>query len=588
MENNIAIKSIIDATKSMVLVALFVLISIPSNAQVSTFQWADRIGSILDDYGRGVATDAAGNVYTTGSFWSTVDFDPGPGVYNLTSAGSDDIFVSKVDAAGNFVWAKSMGSNLSDYANGIAVDAAGNVYTTGHFTDTCDFNPGAGVFNVIAFGFGDTFVSKLDAAGNFVWVQQLGGIYVSIGYGIALDPFGNIYTTGYFNGTADFDPSGGTFNLTSAGGRDNFISKLDPAGNFMWAAQIGGLNNDNGVALAFDAAGNVYSTGAFQGTADFDPGVGTYNLTTSSPSDYDIFISKLSSTGNFIWAKQVGSTSLTDGGASIACDASGNSFTTGSFSGTLDFDPSAATYTMTSAGGSDAYILKLDASGNFSWAKKWGGVSGDGCADIALDASGNIYTTGSFYGTTDFDPGAGVSNLSTFGGTNYDVFISKLNAAGNFVWAKQLGGTLNDLATSISVDASNNIYSTGYFNGTADFDPSASVFNLTASAGNPDVYIQKMGQGSTTSVSEGLINSTVSIYPNPTNNILNIEFSNEQLLNKNLSIEIYNTLGQKVVHENVRTNFLQMNTSNLKDGLYVLKIIDSNSTTLAVKKIIKE
>ena len=119
----------------------------------------------------------------------------------------------------------------------ISVDAAGNVYTTGFFSRTVDFDPGAETANLTSAGAADIFVSKLDNAGNFVWARNMGGTSgdFDVGLGVIVDAAGNVYTTGYFNGTADFDPGAGTANLTSAGGADIFISKLDNAGNFVWA-----------------------------------------------------------------------------------------------------------------------------------------------------------------------------------------------------------------------------------------------------------------------------------------------------------------------------------------------------------------
>jgi len=194
--------------------------------------------------------------------------------------------------AQNFEWAKQLGGVSSDVGSSIAVDAFGNVYTTGYFQGTADFDPGPGAFNLTSAGGGDIFISKLDASGNFVWAKQMGGTSEDVGYSIAVDASGNVFTTGYFEGTADFDPGPGTFNLTSAGNTDIFISKLDASGNFVWAKQLGGTDYDSGVSIALDTSGNVYTTGWFQGTVDFDPGPGTFNLTSAGNSD--IFVHKMS------------------------------------------------------------------------------------------------------------------------------------------------------------------------------------------------------------------------------------------------------------------------------------------------------
>ena len=393
-----------------------------TSAYAQTFTWAKSMGGTSGDRGYSIATDASGNVYTTGYFAGTADFDPGAGTFNLTSAGYNDIFISKLDAFGNFVYAKSMGGTSNDEGISIALDASGNVYTTGDFGGTVDFDPGLGIFNLTSAGSPDIFISKLDASGNFLWAKAMGGTDLDRGFSLSFDASGNVYTTGDFGGTADFDPGAGTFNLTSAGYEDIFISKLDISGNFVWAKSMGGTDYDVGYSIALDASSNVYTTGYFQGTADFDPGTGTFNLTSTGSED--IFISKLDASGNFVYTKSMGGTG-TDHGHSIAIDASGNVYTTGYFYDIADFDPGTGTFNLTSVGYDDIFISKLDASGNFVYAKSMGGTSNDYGYSIALDASGNVYTTGVFYGTADFDPGAGTFNLTSAG--TYDIFVHKMS-----------------------------------------------------------------------------------------------------------------------------------------------------------------
>jgi hypothetical protein len=246
------------------------------------------MGGTSDDRGHAIAVDNADNVYIAGSFAHTVDFDPGAGTYNLTSVGGQDIFVSKLDSSGNFVWAKRMGGTESELGHGVAVDSAGNVYTTGTFWGTVDFDPGAETYNLAAAGEYDIFVSKLDSSGNFVWAKSMGGTEWDEGNGIAVDSAGHVYTAGEFEGTADFDPGAGTYNLTEGG---TFLSKLDSTGSFVWARSMGGTGREWGRGIAVDSAGGVCTTGWFVDTVDFDPGPGTYNLT--SAGDYDIFVLKL-------------------------------------------------------------------------------------------------------------------------------------------------------------------------------------------------------------------------------------------------------------------------------------------------------
>ncbi len=472
----------------------------PTHAQ--DFIWARRLGGPDHDSAAGVAVDASGNVYATGHFTGTADFDPGRGTFNLVSAGSSDIFISKLDSAGAFVWARQLGGTDSDGASGVALGlgAGGDVYTVGVFDGTADFDPGPVTYNLTSAGSSDVFVSKLDSMGNFIWARRLGGTDSDSPGGVALDTSGSVYTAGSFRGTADFDPGAGTFNLTSTGTWDAFIVKLDSAGNLAWAKQLGGTDGDVAFGVALDAGGNVYTVGHFEETADFDPGPGTFDLTSVGYSD--AFVSKLDSAGNFVWAKQLGGGSA-DHATGVALDAEGNVYIVGHFAGTADFDPGPDTFNMTAAGVTgfpEVFVSKLDSAGNFVWAVQLGGTDSDFGSSVAVDAGSNVYTVGVFDGTADFDPGPVTYNLTSAGSS--DMFVSKLNSAGAFVWAGQLGGTEYDSASSVAVDVGSNVYTVGGFPATADFDPGTGIYNLTP-AGSSDAFISKLGPSETDRDADG-------------------------------------------------------------------------------------
>ncbi|OFY85787.1 MAG: hypothetical protein A3F72_21675 [Bacteroidetes bacterium RIFCSPLOWO2_12_FULL_35_15] len=554
--------------KSFIIIFVSILSSV-LQAQTPTYEWAKQFGGTLNDYAYSTAVDTAGNVYTTGFFQGTVDFDPGANTINLTSAGASDIFISKVDAAGNFVWAKKIGGTASDYGFALTLDKYSNVYVSGYFKGLADFDPGANTVNLTPTGSFDVFITKFDAAGNFAWAKKFDGASDESCTSIKVDELGNIYTVGSFNSATDFDPGANTVTLTPLGSTDIFISKLDAAGNFVWVKQMGGAGLDAGKSITTDATGNVYVSGYFLGTSDFDPSSNTVNLISAGAED--IFVSKLDASGNFLWAKQFGGLSA-DYGLSLTVDASGNVFSTGFFNGTADFDPSANTSNLTSAGLDDFFISKLDAAGNLVWVKQIGSTSYDEAKCITMDASFNLYITGSFNGTVDFDPGININNLTSAGGD--DVFICKLDASGNFVWAKQLGGTSNDYATSIKVDASNRVYTSGYFQGTGDFDPGINTVNLI-SAGGPDAFIHKVNQSISTTLSETNLSSGVQLFPNPTNGQINFIFDH-QLTNVNL--KLINSMGQLVFERSdlSGTNF-SIDVAEQANGIYLLEIIYSGT-----------
>lgn len=389
------------------------------------FKWAKRMGGADDDIAYSIALDSSGNVYTTGLYNTTADFDPiTSSTYNLTSAGLSDIFVSKLDSVGIFVWAKTMGGPDIDVAYSIKIDFMGNVYTTGRFGGVTDFDAGAGVFYPPSYGgTSDIFICKQDSLGDFIWAKSMGSSREDEAYSIVLDIMGNSYITGYFQNVADFDPGVATYNLSAAGGisdKDIFICKLDVSGNFVWAYRIGASNDDIGNSIDIDNFGNIYFTGSFWGVADFNPGTSSENL--MSAGFEDIFVCKFDTLGTFIWAKRMGGAG-SDFAKSISLDSMGNIYTTGYFDGISDFNPGGG-YNLTSSGFSDVFVSKLDSSGMFVSAQKFGGVNSDYGYSIEVNNIENIYVAGYFIGTSDFDPGVGIYNLSSAG--SEDAFVFKL------------------------------------------------------------------------------------------------------------------------------------------------------------------
>jgi hypothetical protein len=413
------------------------------NGKIDDVWEVRRIGGTSRDIGYSIAVDSSGNAYITGHFSGIVAF----GATTLTSAGYDDIYVAKVDSGGNFLWAKRAGGPYGDWGYGIAVDSSGNTYITGISGGTAVF----GATTLTFAGGSDIYVAKADSGGNFLWAKRAGGPYSDWGFGIAVDSSGNAYITGYFDRTAVF----GVTTLTSTGGLDIYVAKVDSGGNFLWAKRAGGNSGKVSHGIVVDSSGNAYITGS---------------------SNREIYVSKVDSGGNFLWAKRAGGTSH-DKGYGIAVDSSGNTYITGYFREPAVFGAT----TLTSVGGQDIFVAKLDGFGNFLWAKRAGGTSNDEGYGIAVDGSGNAYITGVFHEIAVF----GATTLTSAGGQ--DIFMAKMDSGGNFLWAKRAGGTNTAYGYGISVDSSGNAYVTGVFWGTA-------VFGATTltSAGDADIFIWKV------------------------------------------------------------------------------------------------
>ncbi|MGB3946817.1 MAG: SBBP repeat-containing protein [Bacteroidia bacterium] len=492
--------------KKIKLLSICILYVLTSKAQI--FEWATQIGGTDDDQGASIAVDDSGYVYTSGVFSSTVDFDPGPGTFNLTSFGVKDIFISKHDSQGNFIWAKQIGGSSHDESFSIAIDKWSNIHLIGYFQGTIDVDPSMASLNFISAGNFDAFVSKYDKNGNLVWSKQFGGSLFESGNSIALDTMGNVYATGAFAGTADFDPSGATFNLTSTGSSDIYINKLDSLGNFVWAINMGSTSGDEGLSITTDLSGNVYSTGYFRDIADFDPSIGVSNLT--SIGNQDIYVAKFDNAGTFIWAKSVGSTNA-DRSTTIAVDTAQNVYISGYYGGTIDFDPDGGTYTLNNGGNDDAFVAKLDNSGALVWAHGFGVFPSELGYSIKVSESGYVYTVGFFLNTVDFDPSTEIVNLNSGSGS---VYILKFNNDGTLNWARQIASAY-DRGQCIALDAQENLYITGYFDGEADFNPNSGVFTLSNS-GNNNAFITKLSPCLNTSSS--ITASSCDSYVSPSGN----------------------------------------------------------------------
>jgi hypothetical protein len=387
------------------------------------------------------------------------------------------------------------GQNGSSQASSITLDEIGNIYTTGYFYGTVDFDPNEETHELTSSNENDSsFISILANDGSFIGAYKLGD--GENGYSqassITLDEIGNIYTTGYFNGTVDFDPSSETHELTASNG-SSFISVLANDGAFIGAYQF--ENGENGYSsassLTADEIGNIYTTGQFGGTVDFNPNEEVYELTASNGSS---FISILASDGSFIGAYKIGDgQNGSSQASSITLDEIGNIYTTGNLYGTVDFDPGERIFELTSSDNYSSFISILASDGSFIGAYQLNGENSySQASSISLDEIGNIYTAGYFNGTVDFDPSEETFELTS---SNYSSFISILANDGSFIGAYQFGGGQNNTsaANSITIDNEGNIYTAGYFNGTVDFDPSEEEFNMTGCTGEcSDTFILKL------------------------------------------------------------------------------------------------
>jgi hypothetical protein len=418
--------------------------------------------------------------------------------FATTTGGPYDI--SRVNISG---WARTWGSGLDDEGWQLAVDNQGNAYVMGYFSSTIDFDPDPGQTDLkTAVGpyWRDYYLCKYDATGDYKWARTWGGPSTQTYGGVCVDDLGSVYAAGQFGyPNIDFDPDPATSDVHSpVGGSDIFLSKFDTDGNYKWVRCWGGTGDDWLNHAVADVSGNVFVTGWYGSVgADFDPGSGTAIL--SSNGGYDPWLSKFDSSGNLQWAKGWGGLGM-DLGTGNAIDSSGNVYSVGTYAGTVDFDPGAGVDNHTANGGQDAYVLKLNSSGTFQWARTWGAGGSSNNYDqvqgASADNAGFVYVCGIFQGIdADFDPGSGVDNHSSNGA--FDDFLSKFDSSGTFQWALTWGGSLDENAYSCAYDGVGNVYVTGHFmSANVDFDPGAGTDNHS-SISSADWFLSKLDSSGT-------------------------------------------------------------------------------------------
>lgn len=363
----------------------------------------------------------------------------------------------------DWVWASRGGGSGVDNARAIATDSEGNQYACGLFQGSATF----GSTTLTSSGSYDVWLAKQDSAGNWIWAVRAGGTGGDIGVSIATDWSNNVYMAGGFEGTVLF----GSISLTAVGAQDRFIAKLDSGGNWLWVKQASGCNCNE---LALDASGNVYLTGTFSGTASF----GSYSVTSAGYTD--AYVAKLSSSGSWLWVRRGGGTNY-ESSFCIAVDNASNLYLGGSFEGTATFG---GTPSLTAVGSWDVFVAKLDSDGNWLWSRRGGGTSYEDPIGIATDASANVYVMGYYNGNA--STAFGSTTLTGMGG--WDIWLAKLDSAGNWLWANKMGGSANDFCTDMVVTAPSSIYLTGYYYS----QPANFGATPLACSGNNDVFVARL------------------------------------------------------------------------------------------------
>jgi len=574
----------------------------------TTLDWAQKINQLSVSCSN---TTSLGDLVIIGTFSGTVDFDPGTGTANLsanTPSGFSlkpptDIFIAKYLSTGGLDWVKKIGNNEHELVRDLAIDKNNNIIIAGTVKNSVDVNPATAINNIGVSGKETYFIAKYTTDGSFTWVKTFNNIFIEQ---LATDNVGNIIATGNYRGTADFNPSTSVSNkLTASTNSDDiFVASYTATGAYSWAKSFGNNSPEEETIndLFVDANKNIYLTGTYHGTVDFNPSSSVSNL-TSSLNVADVFFSKFKEDGSFVFAKTIACVENIVS-KNILVDTEGSIYIEGIFKNKADFDPSSAVKYLTSFKpntnfNTDIFIAKYSATGSYKWAKKIGNANtsiDNLFVQMQLTKNDNLLLYGSFRGTIDFNPNSPTYNLSSNPNTaatghyHYSLYLLSLTKNGNFSSAYAIGNTTNNaIAYKLAVDKNHNqFYIMGTFLGTIDFNPSSITNNLTSISNNPNTFIAKYilpvsGIIPNEDDSEGLIENKsfviedatngIKLYPNPASDNLTIEYNNFENTNP-INIKIYDITGKEVSNYSMIKNNAasQINISNFEAGVYIITI----------------
>ncbi|MCB2378754.1 T9SS type A sorting domain-containing protein [Hymenobacter sp. BT635] len=512
-------------------------------------------------------TDANGNIYITGRFFDSVRF----GNSLLTSVGEADIFVAKLSPEGQWQWAVQAGGPDFDAAEGIALDARGMLHVAGNFHG---ITMQLGTVAISSFGVQSGFVGQLSSAG--VWQSAIAANSLLI-TALAVDASGNAYVTGNFGSPLSL----GTFRLNPAGGYgkdDVFVAKLSATGTWLWATRAGGEEHDISTGVALDASNNVYLTGRFYNRATF----GSTILSSTTPViNQDVFVTKLSPTGTWLWAVKGGS-GYSDTGLAITTDAIGSVYVTGIYDAA--FAAGGAYFGTTllppSTNGTDIFVAKLTTDGVWQWAASAGGNYWDEPSGVALDRQGNVYVSGYFNGPARF----GAYSFANQGNMDIDAFIACLTPNGAWQWALKGGGTTGiDAGTGVTIDVQGRAYLVGtLFGTTATFGTHSLVTNMRTG------FVARVGSPmlSTLPGSGNVSAWAVSLYPNPATDYVTLDLP-AALSARQVQATVYNAMGQLISTQTLplpaRASTLELRVAGMQPGCYMLRVQAANE--VAVRRL---
>ena len=451
----------------------------------------------------------------------------------------------------------------------------------GNFVNTLDFNPGSGTNNSTSNGSSDIFYLKLNNNGGYLYHKTIGGPTADTCNKIIYDNVNIPYIVGSFRDTVDFNPDAGVNNLTTGGGIDGFVMKINPSsGGLIWVKQFqsNGANayiNINDIGI--DSQGNIFLGGNFINSVDIDPSAALLFMSSvnlSSGTAQNIFLIKLDVSGNLSDHTTLKPSTSCDL-VSLKIDSNDNVISTGEFSGNIDFNPGSGVNQINPNGTTRTFIWKLSNIFGFGFVGSYGGNNANWPYDLYIDSNDAIYVSGQFAGTADFDINSPSFGLTSAG--SYDAYFAKVNSNTTFGFAKAVSGFDYNIGKGILVNGTS-VFTFGNYKATVDLNSDAGTQNVTSN-GDYDFFMQRYTDASLSATS--FTNFDFQIYPNPVSSDLSVQTQLE-----NFDYSIYTIEGKKVQFGKSEVGQTTINVSTLPSGMYLIDIL-SDSNQRSVQKFIK-
>lgn len=389
---------------------------VTKNAPSGALIWARKFGGRESDFVHDISTDAANNIYVTGTFRDTLRlFDQ---LLLTSEVSSVNVgFLLKISPGGDILWSRGFQTNNGSFPLKAKVQQNGDIVVAGNFEGSVDFDPGPGQQTLTSTGLMDIFFLKLNVDGNLIWVKKIGGADAESINDFETDNAGNIISLGQYNQIVDFDPGPGEFFTTHNGGTDVFIHQLNQNGHFNWVRSIGGGGFDAGLGIDVAPDQDIVIVGRFSNSVDFNPAI-NQSFTMNSEGSWDGFVLRLNTGGDFRWAKKIGG-SQNDQCTSVDVSSTNIIAVGGIFRTTVNFNPNIfPNQFSTSLGGTDIFQLLLNADGSYNTHVSLGGAGNEQLNKIRIYSLNNVLSVGNFVNIVDFDPSQISANLTSTGNTD--------------------------------------------------------------------------------------------------------------------------------------------------------------------------